>query len=224
MTRSLLVLSWGHPYEAEPFDELINNLGDWTVTHLLHPQAEEAVADGAARDVDTVLFYDMGGYTFANNWVTSRPPSEGFRRAIVDRFASGKGAVAMHHALAGWADWPEWHEMLGGRFLYTPGTVRGREVLDSGYRHDVKYNAQVVADHPITAGLPSQFPVCDELYLAEIFESDVEPLIRSDFGFNRDNFYSAALGISGKLYSKPSTTAARLCRDSKSMLQKSQCF
>ena len=59
----------------------------------------------------------------------------------------------------------------------------------------------MVANHPITAGLPPQFPVCDELYLAEIFESDVEPLIRSDYDFMRENFFSAALGISGKLYS-----------------------
>ncbi|MEL7217652.1 MAG: ThuA domain-containing protein, partial [Pseudomonadota bacterium] len=77
----------------------------------------------------------------------------------------------------------------------------GRDTLDSGYRHDVNYSAKVVADHPVTAGLPSEFPVIDELYLAEIFEEDVEPLVRSDFSFTRENFYSAALGISGTLYS-----------------------
>jgi hypothetical protein len=108
----------------------------------------------------------------------------------------------MHHALAGWADWPEWHEMLGGRFLYTPGEVRGRKVLDSGYHHDVRYQAQVVADHPVTTGLPAEFLVDDELYLAQIFEEDVTPLVRSNHNFTRDNFYSAALGISGKLYSR----------------------
>lgn len=199
--RTLLVLSGGHAYESEPFAELLGALGEWDITHLMHPEAEEAVGAGAAKDADALLFYDMGGYTFADNWVTSRPPSEAFRRAIVDRFKSGRGAVAMHHALAGWADWPEWHEMLGGRFLYTPGEVRGKPRLDSGYRHDVEYSAKVVADHAVTTGLPEQFPVCDELYLGEIFEEDVEPLVRSDYAFTRDNFYSAALGISGTLYS-----------------------
>ncbi len=200
--KSLLVLSGGHAYEREPFDQLLGSLGDWGITHLMHPEAEEAVADGRAMDADAVLFYDMGGYTFADDWVTSRPPSEAFRKAIMDRFAAGRGAVAMHHALAGWADWPEWHEMLGGRFLYTPGEVRGKKVLDSGYRHDVEYSAQVVADHAVTMGLPENFTVTDELYLAEIFEQDVNPLIRSDYDFTRDNFYSAALGISGTLYSR----------------------
>ncbi|MEO1046905.1 MAG: ThuA domain-containing protein [Pseudomonadota bacterium] len=201
MARDLLVLSGGHPYEAEPFEALVHSLGDWEVTHLIHPEAEESVARGRAAQADAVLFYDMGGYTFADNQVRSRPPSEGYRRAIVERFEAGRGAVAMHHALAGWADWPEWHDMLGGRFLYAPGTVRGKPKLDSGYRHDVKYQAQVVAQHPITDGLPSEFPIVDELYLAEIFEEDVEPLVRSDYEFARENFYSAALAVSGELYS-----------------------
>ncbi|MEM7666975.1 MAG: ThuA domain-containing protein [Pseudomonadota bacterium] len=201
MARDLLVLSGGHHYEREPFAELLGSLGEWDITHLMHPEAEEAVANGRALEADAVLFYDMGGYTFADDWVTSRPPSQAFRRAIVERFEGGRGAVAMHHALAGWADWPKWHEMLGGRFLYTPGEVRGKTTLDSGYRHDVDYAAQAVADHPVTAGLPKEFRVVDELYLAEIFEDDVTPLVRSDYTFTRDNFYSAALGISGTLYS-----------------------
>ncbi|MEM6494428.1 MAG: ThuA domain-containing protein [Pseudomonadota bacterium] len=201
MARDLLVLSGGHPYESEPFDTLIHSLGDWEVTHLMHPEAEEEIAGGRALLADAVLFYDMAGYTFADGGVCSRAPSKGYRRAIADRFASGRGAVAMHHALAGWADWPEWHEMLGGRFLYTPGVVRGQAKPDSGYRHDVNYCAQIVAEHPVTAGLPATFRVVDELYLAEVFEEDITPLARSDYTFTQENFYSASLAVSGELYS-----------------------
>ncbi|MEM1051965.1 MAG: ThuA domain-containing protein [Pseudomonadota bacterium] len=199
--RDLLVLSGGHPFETQPFEELIQSLGDWEVTHLMHPEAEQQVAAGRAACADAMLFYDMGGYTFADSRVSSRAPSEGYRKAIVERFEAGRGAVAMHHALAGWADWPEWHEMLGGRFLYTPGTVRGKATADSGYRHDVSYTAQVTQQHPVTAGLPSTFPVVDELYLAQIFEDEVEPLVRCDYHFKRDNFYSASRAVAGELYS-----------------------
>lgn len=200
MARDLLVLSGGHAYDRPAFAEMLAALGDWDITHLMHPEAEEAVANGRALEADAVLFYDMGGYTFADDRVTSCQPTEAFRRAIIDRFAGGRGAVAMHHALAGWADWPEWHEMLGGRFLYTPGEVRGKPTLDSGYRHDVEYTASIVADHPVTAGVPHEFTVTDELYLAQVFEDEVEPLVRSDYSFDRDHFYSAALGISGTLF------------------------
>lgn len=198
--RDLLVLSGGHPYEAEPFAALLASLDGWQVQHLVHPEAEASVADGAAEHADALLFYDMAGFTFADGTVASRPPSPGFVAAIRGHFARGRGAVALHHALAGWADWPEWSEMLGGKFLYRPETLRGRECLDSGYRHDVDYEAVVLADHPVTRGLPPRFAMCDELYLGQVLADDVTPLIASAHDFAAHNFYSAAHAVAGRMF------------------------
>ncbi len=198
--RSLLVLSGGHPYEEGPFAAMLAGLSGWDTTHLIHPDAERLVGEGGADAADALLFYDMPGYAFADGKVTSRPPSAAFRAAIERRFASGRGAVMMHHALAGWADWPMWSETIGGGFLYQPGQVRGKDCLDSGYRHDVDYVASVVADHPVVAGIPASFAVNDELYLAEVFASDIIPLVRSDYGFVAENFYSAAKAVAGLMF------------------------
>lgn len=196
--RSLLVLSGGHPYEAGPFAELIGAMGQWDVTHLIHPENGEADAADAILAADALLFYDMAGYSFGEGKVTTRPPSPALREAVAARFAAGKGAVAMHHALAGWALWPEWHEWLGGQFHYQPGP----HGLDSGYRHDVAYAAHILADHPVTRGLPASFPVTDELYLCPIDESALTPLVRAEgFTFTRDNFYSAAQAVAGAMFS-----------------------
>lgn len=199
MARSLLVLSGGHPYEAGPFDALLHSLGDWEITHLVHPEDGEAGAAAATiAAADGLLFYDMAGYAFGEGKVVTRPPSAALREAITARFASGRGAVAMHHALAGWAEWPEWHEWLGGQFHYQPGA----HGPDSGYRHDVAYTAQVVADHPVTRGLPATFPVTDELYLCPVDEAAIAPLVRAEgFAFTRDNFYSAAQAVAGAMFS-----------------------
>lgn len=200
-TRRLLVLSGGHPYEAEPFAEMLASFDGWTITHLIHPEAETAVAAGAANDADAILFYDMPGYSFGDGKMTSRPPSWTFRRAIADYFARGGGAVAMHHAIAGWAEWPEWADMLGGRFLYQPGMANGETHLDSGYRHDVSYEAVVLdPEHPVMAGLPPRFALCDELYLAPVWGA-ATPLLRADHSFVRDNFYSAAQAVAGQMFS-----------------------
>lgn len=202
MARSLLVLSGGHPYEAAQFDELLGALGDWDITHLVHPEGGEADAAGAIAAADGLMFYDMAGYTFGEGKVTMRAPSPAFREAITARFASSKGAVAMHHALAGWAEWPEWHEWLGGGFLYQPGEWKGELWPDSGYRHDVAYTARIVADHPVTRGLPARFPVTDELYLCPIDETAITPLVRAEgFAFTAANFYSAAQAVAGALFS-----------------------
>jgi type 1 glutamine amidotransferase len=198
--RTLLVLSGGHPYEEAPFAALLDSLGDWQVTHLIHPEAEALVGQGAADEADALLFYDMAGYEFADGLVTTRPPSPAFVAALERRFASGRGAVMMHHALAGWSDWPGWSEIVGGRFLYQPGEVRGAKVLDSGYRHDVDYIAEAVASHPVLDGVPASFPICDELYLAEIFEDGVTPLIRANHDFIAANFYSAAHAVAGRMF------------------------
>jgi hypothetical protein len=200
MARDLLVVSGGHPYEVQPFADLLASLNGWTVTHLLHPEAERLIAEGRAAQAEALLFYDMPGHCFAEGRVTSRVPSGAFRRAILSRFDAGRGAVAMHHALAGWAEWPEWHDLLGGCFLYRPTIVRGQLRPDSGYRHDVNYTAEVIADHPVTAGLPASFSVVDELYLAEMFEGDFEPLVRARHDFVRDEFYSAAAAVAGRMF------------------------
>jgi uncharacterized protein len=78
--------------------------------------------------------------------------------------------------------------------------VRGQAVLDSGYRHDVDYTAEVVAAHPVLAGVPPRFAVNDELYLAEVFEADVTPLIRADHAFVAANFNSAAHAVAGRMF------------------------
>jgi type 1 glutamine amidotransferase len=198
MARSLLVLSGGHPYEAGPFDELLAALGEWEITHLVHPEGGEADAADAIRAADALLFYDMAGYTFGHGTVTMRPPSPAFREALAARFAGGRGAVAMHHALAGWAEWPEWHHWLGGQFHYQPGA----HGPDSGYRHDITYEARILADHPVTRGLPSSFAVTDELYLCPIDESALTPLVRAEgFAFTATNFYSAAQAVAGAMFS-----------------------
>ena len=199
--RRLLVLSGGHPYEAGPFAELLASFAGWTVTHLVHPEAETAVAAGAAQQADAILFYDMPGYRFEDGRAVTRPPSFTYRRAIADHFARGGGAVAMHHAIAGWAEWPEWADMLGGRFLYAPGDANGEAHLDSGYRHDVQYDAVILdPDHPVTAGLPARFPLCDELYLAPAWGA-TKPLLRADHAFVAANFYSADRAVAGQMFS-----------------------
>ncbi|WP_072384262.1 ThuA domain-containing protein [Novosphingobium sp. NDB2Meth1] len=205
MAKTLLVLSGGHPYEEGPFAEFLDAVadllpGDWQVVHYVHPEAEERVAAGAAKSADAVLFYDMPGYTFADGTVKTAAPSDAFKAALESRFLSGHGAVMMHHAIAGWAEWPQWSEWVGGRFLYQPGMMRGEAKLDSGYRHDVDYTAELVSDHPVLDDIPRTFEVNDELYLCEVFEDDVTPLIRARHDYVAENFYSAAHAVAGRMF------------------------
>jgi outer membrane autotransporter protein len=70
---------------------MLAELGDWKITHLVHPEGGEADAADAILGADALLFYDMAGYTFADGTVTTRAPSAAFRDVITARFASGAG-------------------------------------------------------------------------------------------------------------------------------------
>lgn len=42
----------------------------------------------------------------------------------------------------------------------------------------------------------------DELYFCPVFGGDVVPLLRSNYDFHADSFYSAAMAVAGELHSR----------------------
>ena len=107
----------------------------------------------------------------------------------------------LHHAIAGWPLWSDYGEVIGGRFFYLPTECRAQPVLDSGYRHEVSHSVQVVdVAHPVTEGVDDAFSLTDELYLYEVFESDVEPLLTSGHTFDSEHFYSARHAVTGSMF------------------------
>jgi len=199
---SILLLTKGHPFEKGPFLEWMDSIPGAEITHVEHPAAHDFIAAGLGSEYDLWLHYDMPGYRFGgDSGVEFFDPSQAFKNAYLDRLCRQRGpCLYLHHALAGWPTWPDYGDIIGGRFLYRAGQVRGAKVLDSGYRHDVTYTA-AVEDHPVTRDVDATFDVTDELYLAQIFEADVVPLVRSDYAFTADNFYSASHAVDGNMFS-----------------------
>jgi uncharacterized protein len=193
MTRpNILLVTKGHPFSRGPFFELFDEL-DVDYTHVEQPAACHLLQKDFMSDYDCVVFYDMPGINFLPGGPDFLEPTSEFKSQFLDLLASGKGMLFLHHAIAGWPKWPEYAEIVGGRFLYLPSTLRGKDVLDSGYRHHTTHEVTILEPlHPILEGLPPSFSIEDELYLFEVFEEDVIPLLRSNFDFTSDNFYSAA--------------------------------
>jgi type 1 glutamine amidotransferase len=54
----------------------------------------------------------------------------------------------------------------------------------------------------VLEGLGEGFEIEDELYLFEACEDDVLPLLRSDYDFVDENFFSAALAVRGEMLSR----------------------
>ena len=188
----VLVVTGGHPYQAEPFFAVFDSFDGVQWSHATQPQL----------DHDVVVFYDMPGlhFTRADPPAELVPPSEQQRQLIESLLERGVGLVFLHHAVAGWPAWERYAHIIGGRFHYQPGTLAGVDYPDSGYRFDVTHSVEVTApDHPICAGLPHTFELTDELYCFPVMHDRVTPLMRTTFDTSDDRqFYSADRAIRGQ--------------------------
>lgn len=203
-----LVAVRGHPFERDAFGDVFEAIEGVSATFVDQPAAAQLMTPEGLAPFDVLCLYDMPGLDFlsADGLRLVEPPAA-LKTGLPAVLEAGKGVVALHHALAGWPTWDAFSVWLGGRFLYQPTALRGRRCPDSGYRHDVAHQVTIesgLADvfRPIFEGVPSAFDLTDELYLGEVFEDDVTPLMRSNFSFTEEHFYSASEAVAGRMYSQ----------------------
>jgi type 1 glutamine amidotransferase len=205
---NVLVSVRGHPFERDAFGDVFEEMEGVAATFVDQPAAAQLMTPEGLAPYDALCLYDMPGIDFFHDDKPGFvPPPENVKRGFVDVLDAGKGVVALHHAIAGWPAWPDYADWIGGRFLYRPDRLRGEARPDSGYRHDVTHTVSVERDidetlKPIVEGVPAEFRITDELYLAEVFEDDVYPLMRSDYEFRDNNFFSAARAVAGEMHSR----------------------
>ena len=144
MAVPVLLVTKGHPFERAPFlamfDHLVD-LGAITYEHVEHPDAEARLDPARLAPARVVVFYDMPGlrFTRADPPLELVEPSPSYVAGFEALLAAGVGMVFLHHAMAGWPSWPRYAEVVGARFLYQPGVLRGSEWPDSGYLLDVDH-------------------------------------------------------------------------------------
>lgn len=204
----ILLVTKGHPFEAEPFIAVFDAMAaersiGWT--HVEQPEARSVLTPDGVAGYDALVMYDMPGVAFtgADPPAVFEEPSPEFKAGYRAMLEAGVGLVFLHHAVASWPAWPEFAEIVGGRFHYQPGELGGRSWPDSGYRFDVAHTVEVLdAEHPICAGLDPSFDIVDELYLFPVLTDDVVPLLRSTYDFVDTNFWSADRAIRGERNSR----------------------
>lgn len=174
----ILVVTKGHRHDRNAFADMLDALPGIECTQVEQPAAQRHFAGDEPDRWDAYLLYDMPGYTFKADHTPPdlHEPPEAFREDFLGLVERGHGFVFVHHALAAWPTWPEYGEVMGGRFRF----VRDPEHPDSGYRHDVPQRIRAVADHPVVSGVAGGFEITDEVYLAEHDDAVITPLLATD--------------------------------------------
>jgi hypothetical protein len=189
--QRVLVVTGGHRVDLDGFLGMIEAIcadRGWVWAHLTQPAAQRWLRPEHAGHWNAVLCHDLPGLALKRG---APPRPEGPTPDVADAMRGllnrGQGIVALHHALAGWPGWEGWAEALGGRFLYAPGRLRGRQWPASGYQMATHTIDVIAPEHPICAGVES-FTLEDELYYAPVFQDRVTPLLRSRADFDGANF------------------------------------
>ena len=144
----VLLVTGGHDHDVS-FYSALDGHEDLAVTVDPYPNAFQSPFGGEKRPVDVLVLYDMP--------TELSSVQQDNLRAFVE---SGKGVVALHHAIAGRTEWKWWYEeVVGGRYLSKPS--EGRPA--SSYKHDEVVAVRPRGTHAITAGI-RPFRIFDETY------------------------------------------------------------
>ena len=193
----VLVLTGGHSFDRRAFGELLDSLPA-DVTWVEQPDAQKWLTPERLQGYAASLHYDMPGV-----FPEATPPPPEMVEGVAELTRTGHGFVVLHHAIAAWPTWDGWAELVGGRYHYRPGTLRGRRWPDSGYRFEVSQHlSPALAGHPVLDGLDDGLDVVDETYLCPVFEEDVVPLLRTDAPIDDSVHWSTVEAKAGRRESR----------------------
>ena len=166
----ILVITGGHDYNVDQFNQMLASLGDnisYQVSEL--PAAYDMFLPGNRSKYDVLVFYHM--------WQTITEEQENI---LADCIRQGKPLVALHHSICAFDDWPEYTNIIGGKYFHKPTILNGKEYPACSYIHDLNFRVRIVnPENPVTKGL-TDFEIFDETYKGFYVEETVTPLLTTD--------------------------------------------
>jgi hypothetical protein len=166
----VLVITGGHDYKVEQFNRMLSSL-EPSITYQIAelPGAYDMFKPENRDKYDVLVFYHM--------W---QKITEEQSTVFADCIRQGKPLVTLHHSICAFDDWPEYWNIIGGKYFHKKTTFKGKEYAPCSYIHDIHFNVKIAdSRHPVTAGL-KDFPVFDETYKGYYVAEDVTPLLSTD--------------------------------------------
>jgi type 1 glutamine amidotransferase len=166
----ILVITGGHDYKKEQFNQMLASLGD-NITYQISefPTAFDMFLPENRSKYDVLVFYHM--------W---QKITDEQAKVFADCISEGKPLVVLHHSICAFDDWPEYFNIIGGKYFHKPTTVKGKDYVACSYIHDLHFNVKIVdKKNPVTKGL-KDFEIFDEAYKGFYVEEGVTPLLTTD--------------------------------------------
>jgi type 1 glutamine amidotransferase len=164
---NVMVVAGGHGFDTTEFVDMFRAMDDITFDTVMQPRANDMIAAGETSAYDVIVFYDM--------W---RDADSTVKAGYQELLGKGIGMVFLHHALAGYQQWVEYANIVGGKY-HSPKSYVDSSMY-SNYRHDIELDVTVLrSDHPVTRNIPN-FTILDEGYGNIEVKPDVMTLLTTN--------------------------------------------
>jgi type 1 glutamine amidotransferase len=166
----ILVITGGHGYKVEEFNQMLASLGE-NITYQIAelPSAYEMFLPENRSKYDVLVFYHM--------WQTI---TEEQAKVFADCIQQGKPLVALHHSICAYDSWPEYWNIIGGKYFHKETSFKGKLYQPCSYIHDLRFIVKVAnMKNPVTKGV-NDFEIFDETYKGYYVEEGVTPLLTTD--------------------------------------------
>jgi type 1 glutamine amidotransferase len=166
----ILVVTGGHEYNTTAFNKMLDALGENIQYQIAEfPAAFDLFLPENRDKYDVLVFYHM--------W---QQITEEQQEMLSGCIREGKPLVVLHHSICAFDDWPEYINIVGGKYFHKATIVNGKEYSACSYIHDLHFNVKITdSEHPVTKGL-TDFQIFDETYKGFYVEDDVVPLLTTD--------------------------------------------
>ncbi len=166
----VLVLTGGHSYKTEQFNKMLENLGENISYQIAEFPAAYDMFKPENRDkYDVLVFYQM--------W---QKITDDQAKLFAETISEGKPVVALHHSICAYDDWPEYWNIIGGKYFHKQTTFNGNDYQPCSYIHDLHFTVKVTdSKNPVTKGL-NDFEIFDETYKGYYVEEGVTPLLTTN--------------------------------------------
>lgn len=166
----ILVITGGHEYKIEQFNQMLSSLGKNITYEIAElPAAYSMFLPENRSRYDVLVFYHM--------W---QQITDEQAKVFAECIREGKPLVVLHHSICAYDNWPEYFNIIGGKYFHKPTVVKGKEYPACSYIHDVHFNVKIINHrNPVTKGL-NDFEIFDETYKGYYVEDGVTPLLTTD--------------------------------------------
>jgi len=166
----VLVVTGGHDYKKEQFNQMFESLApEITYEVAEFPAAFKMFQPENRNKFDVLVFYHM--------W---QDINDDQAKIFAECISEGKAVVALHHSICAFDNWPEYWNIIGGKYFHKPTSFKGKDYPACSYIHDLRFNVKISdAGNPVTKGV-RDFMVFDETYKGFYVEEGVTPLLTTN--------------------------------------------